>query len=299
MWVGCRVTVAEHLGSSELAAQLRTVRPTGLAGVPSLWHEVSRGLVGGVLSPADAGSLRYVTNSGGRLQIEDVRTLRRLLPQVRVFSMYGLTEAFRSAWLDPAELDRRPDSFGKALPGVELLLVDPDSGRVLSDGDRRTGARSCPGGAGLLAAAGGDGRAIPADPRGVAGTGGVLRRSRAPRCRGLSLLRSAPRPPAQVAGHSAVAGRSGAGAAGIRRHRRGRGVRPGRRRAGPPHRPVRHRDTGDLELPARIHRQCRSRLPHLHGAAGSARPAGLPHNANGKVDFMELQRRLGGCTGDR
>ena len=40
--------------------------------------------------------------------------------------MYGLTEAFRSTYLDPAEVDRRPDSIGKAIPNAEILVVRAD-----------------------------------------------------------------------------------------------------------------------------------------------------------------------------
>jgi len=40
--------------------------------------------------------------------------------------MYGLTEAFRSTYLDPAEVDRRPDSIGRAIPNAEILVVRPD-----------------------------------------------------------------------------------------------------------------------------------------------------------------------------
>ena len=42
------------------------------------------------------------------------------------FLMYGLTEAFRSTYLDPAEVDRRPDSIGKAIPDAEILVVRED-----------------------------------------------------------------------------------------------------------------------------------------------------------------------------
>jgi acyl-CoA synthetase (AMP-forming)/AMP-acid ligase II len=38
--------------------------------------------------------------------------------------MYGLTEAFRSTYLPPEELDRRPASMGKAMPNTEILLVN-------------------------------------------------------------------------------------------------------------------------------------------------------------------------------
>jgi len=40
--------------------------------------------------------------------------------------MYGLTEAFRSTYLDPSEIDRRPDSIGKAIPNAEILVVRSD-----------------------------------------------------------------------------------------------------------------------------------------------------------------------------
>jgi acyl-coenzyme A synthetase/AMP-(fatty) acid ligase len=40
--------------------------------------------------------------------------------------MYGLTEAFRSTYLDPSELDRRPRSIGKAIPNQEVFVLRPD-----------------------------------------------------------------------------------------------------------------------------------------------------------------------------
>jgi acyl-CoA synthetase (AMP-forming)/AMP-acid ligase II len=52
--------------------------------------------------------------------------LRRTLPRTRVFLMYGLTEAFRSTYLPPEEVSRRPDSIGKAIPGAEVLVLRPD-----------------------------------------------------------------------------------------------------------------------------------------------------------------------------
>ncbi|GAB4153590.1 MAG: acyl-CoA ligase (AMP-forming), exosortase A system-associated [Planctomycetota bacterium] len=131
MHAGCRVTAADYLGAADLGRVLADARPTGLAGVPSLWHDLCRGLETGALDGSCLATLRWLTNSGGRLALPDIRRLRRAIPRARIFSMYGLTEAFRSAFLDPAEIDRRPDSFGKAIEGVELLLVDPATGSVL------------------------------------------------------------------------------------------------------------------------------------------------------------------------
>ncbi|MCB1776282.1 MAG: AMP-binding protein, partial [Candidatus Competibacteraceae bacterium] len=50
----------------------------------------------------------------------------RSLPKTEPFLMYGLTEAFRSTYLPPVEIDRRPDSMGKAIPNAEILVVRED-----------------------------------------------------------------------------------------------------------------------------------------------------------------------------
>ncbi|MFK7739315.1 MAG: AMP-binding protein [Planctomycetota bacterium] len=130
---GAALTPVEYLGAGELAQLLLRHRPTGLAGVPSLWHEVRTALESGLMEDGHGESLRFVTNSGGALRPADSAGLRASWPHVAVFAMYGLTEAFRSAYLPPAELADYPDSFGYAIEGVELLLVDPDTGEVLAD----------------------------------------------------------------------------------------------------------------------------------------------------------------------
>ena len=57
----------------------------------------------------------------------DARPAARDLPaSAKPYLMYGLTEAFRSTYLDPAEVDRRPDSIGKAIPNAEILVVRAD-----------------------------------------------------------------------------------------------------------------------------------------------------------------------------
>ena len=38
--------------------------------------------------------------------------------------MHGLTEAFGSTYLDPSQLKIRPNSIGKAIPDVELYVID-------------------------------------------------------------------------------------------------------------------------------------------------------------------------------
>jgi acyl-coenzyme A synthetase/AMP-(fatty) acid ligase len=76
--------------------------------------------------------LRRLTNSGGALTPDLVRRLRRLFPQARLFAMYGLTEAFRSTFLDPALIDTHPTSMGQAIPHAEILIIN-DLGELAMD----------------------------------------------------------------------------------------------------------------------------------------------------------------------
>jgi acyl-CoA ligase (AMP-forming) (exosortase A-associated) len=102
---------------------------TTLAAVPPLWVQLTE------IDWSDAARapLRRLTNSGGALTVDLVRSLRALFPHARLFPMYGLTEAFRSTYLDPALVDTHPTSMGKAIPFAEILVID-DAGALAADG---------------------------------------------------------------------------------------------------------------------------------------------------------------------
>jgi acyl-CoA synthetase (AMP-forming)/AMP-acid ligase II len=70
--------------------------------------------------------LRYFANTGGRMPRETLQLLRQRVPKAKPFLMYGLTEAFRSTYLPPEEVDRRPDSIGRAIPNAEILVLRED-----------------------------------------------------------------------------------------------------------------------------------------------------------------------------
>jgi len=71
-------------------------------------------------------ALRVITNTGGRLPTGAVRALRACQAGANLVLMYGLTEAFRSTYLPPDIVDRKPDSIGRAIPGAEILVVRDD-----------------------------------------------------------------------------------------------------------------------------------------------------------------------------
>jgi amino acid adenylation domain-containing protein len=101
---------------------LREQQVTVLATVPPSWLQLL-----GVRSFAEPiPSLRCMTNTGGLLPADAVRSLRRFQPHAELFLMYGLTEAFRSAYLHPSKVDSKPGSIGGAIPGAELLVLRED-----------------------------------------------------------------------------------------------------------------------------------------------------------------------------
>jgi acyl-CoA synthetase (AMP-forming)/AMP-acid ligase II len=101
-------------------------RVTGLPIVPS----ISAILLQMDLRNYDFSRLRYITNTAAALPAEHISRLRSVLPHVKIFSMYGLTECKRVAYLPPNEIDRRPTSVGKAMPNVETYLVDQNGRQV-------------------------------------------------------------------------------------------------------------------------------------------------------------------------
>jgi acyl-CoA synthetase (AMP-forming)/AMP-acid ligase II len=74
--------------------------------------------------------LRYVTNTGAALPVAHIRRLRSLFPHVRLYSMYGLTECKRVAYLPPELVDEIPESVGHAMPNVEVYIVDESGNRL-------------------------------------------------------------------------------------------------------------------------------------------------------------------------
>jgi acyl-CoA synthetase (AMP-forming)/AMP-acid ligase II len=144
---------------------------TSITAVPPLWTQIL------ALDWGDAGaSVRRVANTGGALIPALIERMRTCIPNADIVPMYGLTEAFRSTYLDPREVADHPTSMGRAIPFA-----------------RRAGpcrAACC---ARLLARRRANRRALPPCARlvKIGRHGGVVGRHGAPRRRGALLLRRA------------------------------------------------------------------------------------------------------------
>ncbi|MEU3251194.1 acyl-CoA ligase (AMP-forming), exosortase A system-associated [Streptomyces sp. NPDC006997] len=126
---GAHLVLTNYLLPREVMRLCARHGVTGLTCVPPLWMQLAA-----LEWPRDATRrLRYFANTGGRMPRATLQRLRGHFPHARPYLMYGLTEAFRSTYLDPDEVDRRPDSIGKAVPNAEVLVLRPDGTPCLPD----------------------------------------------------------------------------------------------------------------------------------------------------------------------
>ncbi len=116
---GAAVAPLDFLVPRDVVKAVERWSITTLAGVPPLWTQLTE-----IEWPASAAaSVRRLTNSGGALTPGLIKAMERCIPNADVYPMYGLTEAFRSTYLDPALVNEFPTSMGKAIPFAEILVI--------------------------------------------------------------------------------------------------------------------------------------------------------------------------------
>jgi acyl-CoA ligase (AMP-forming) (exosortase A-associated) len=129
---GGTIVLINFTFAREIVQTLLKERITGLAGVPTLWSLLAQ--PNSTLQKQPMTDLRYITNTGGAMPQAVLAVLRQALPTTKIFLMYGLTEAFRSTYLPPEELDKRPTSMGKAITDCEIIVVN-DQGQLCKPGE--------------------------------------------------------------------------------------------------------------------------------------------------------------------
>jgi long-chain acyl-CoA synthetase len=107
----------------QIADRVQAEQVTVFPGVPTIFASLLRL---DRTEPVVLPSVRTVTNTAAALPADSLDRLRRMFPNSNIFSMYGLTECKRVAYLDPDLLDMRPASVGKAIPGTEAFVLRED-----------------------------------------------------------------------------------------------------------------------------------------------------------------------------
>ena len=122
--VGATLALLRSRLPGDLLKGLRRHEITGVTGVPPLWSLLLRGSKS--IEEEPLTRLRYIANTGGRIPQANLDELRRLLEPsgTKIYLMYGLTEAFRSTYLPPEEIDRGTECIGKAIPDTQIMVIN-------------------------------------------------------------------------------------------------------------------------------------------------------------------------------
>ncbi|RDT01484.1 acyl-CoA ligase (AMP-forming), exosortase A system-associated, partial [Burkholderia contaminans] len=102
---------------------------TSITGVPPLWMQ----LASAGWSDTARTRIRRFANTGGHLATPLLHRLQAVFTNAAPYLMYGLTEAFRSTYLPPADASLRPTSIGKAVPNAEILVLRADGSECAAD----------------------------------------------------------------------------------------------------------------------------------------------------------------------
>jgi acyl-CoA ligase (AMP-forming) (exosortase A-associated) len=122
--VGGTLVLQRSSMPGDILKSLREHKITGIAGVPSVWALLLQNKKS--LEREPLKDLRYISNTGGMIPSMHLEQLRQLLVHTKIFLMYGLTEAFRSTFLDPSEVHRGSACIGKAIPNTDIWVVTPE-----------------------------------------------------------------------------------------------------------------------------------------------------------------------------
>lgn len=110
---------------SELVKTVCDFGVTGFAGVPPLWNQIVRLLDE---TPTAMPTLKRITNTGGKIPPNILERMPKVFPGVEIFLMYGLTESFRSTYLNPVKFAEKMGSIGQGIPNAQVYIIKSGEG---------------------------------------------------------------------------------------------------------------------------------------------------------------------------
>lgn len=129
LMAGATIYLHDLAMPNDLHALLAEEKITGLPVMPIIITQMFAENLYKPVATHDFSHLRYICSTGGRLSSKMIDNLRTAFPHSQIYSMFGLTEAFRATYLKPELLESRPTSIGKAIPGTEVLVLDENGNR--------------------------------------------------------------------------------------------------------------------------------------------------------------------------
>ncbi|WP_146853419.1 class I adenylate-forming enzyme family protein [Brevifollis gellanilyticus] len=116
-----------EMSGPELPRILARHEITVLPGVPTLFAGLIKMQS---WRPVELPKLRLLSNTGDHLPLPHIRQLQKLLPEAKIFPMYGLTECKRVSIMLPEEIDAHEHSVGRPLDGTEVWAESAEGARL-------------------------------------------------------------------------------------------------------------------------------------------------------------------------
>ncbi|MGC3956798.1 MAG: class I adenylate-forming enzyme family protein [Verrucomicrobiota bacterium] len=108
--------------------KMRDMEVTGFAGVPSTFSILLKKTD---LKTRQFPKLRFVTQAGGGMAPALQKEVVETFPQAKLFVMYGSTEASpRLTYVEPDKLPLKWGSIGRAIPNVQVVVLDEHGQRL-------------------------------------------------------------------------------------------------------------------------------------------------------------------------
>ena len=119
---GATVMMERHPpdNSGAIFDRFRRYGVTGLHVFPNVLHDI----VAAADAHARYSGLRYICSTGQAFPVALLPALRRIFPNAKILSSYGMTECKRIAYLPDSELDLAAGSIGRPLDGLRAYLLD-------------------------------------------------------------------------------------------------------------------------------------------------------------------------------
>ncbi|MFO7891229.1 MAG: AMP-binding protein [bacterium] len=134
LYMGATIYLHRFFLPNDLLGVLEKKKITVFAGMSPIWSKIFNPKLTNLSKKYDFSGIRIITNTGGKVPVSTVKKLKNLFSRANIFLMYGLTEAFRSTYLDPSQIDNRPESIGKAVPNVQIMVINKE-GRECGPGE--------------------------------------------------------------------------------------------------------------------------------------------------------------------
>ncbi|KMY66088.1 AMP-binding protein [Desulfocarbo indianensis] len=132
---GSALVILEEFEPVQVMASVEEERCTALYGVPTMFIAI---LQHKLFSKFDFSSLRTGIMAGSPCPVKTMREVMERLNMGEITICYGLTEnsPVMTQTLGDDDVRRRTETVGKAMPGIEVKLVDPESGQEVPPGQQ-------------------------------------------------------------------------------------------------------------------------------------------------------------------